>query len=199
MGGPADLNKVNAPWDPAQALKRWQDEGMRKVKEAGDKAPASQGTGTGAGHASDHPHFTHYGVEWPGAVLEYLWNNEDSTAVNVVKFPFLLLSPILIGPLALLGHMFDEINFYTGGTVDAGGPVDGVLRPVFRNIDLDALNGLLNRSQVPDQSDARGSDAHRSHDTKVAYETVPPIPATPIRETPRERNKCSAASRGARK
>jgi hypothetical protein len=176
---PQDLSHVKPPWDPAQALKRWQDEGMRKVKEAGDKAakdpqPAAAG--------SKHHHS--YAEDWLRWALDkMMWQKGDSDATKIDKFAFMvILGPPVITVLAIWGNFLDKLNHL-------GVPVDAILAPV---PSPDAVNQRYG-PQTPDIPHAGSPGANFSPTgTSVAHETVPPPRPEPVRD----RNKCPAPSRG---
>src|SRR4029079_3348995 len=106
---PPDVDHVQVPWyqNPGKALNDWQQERARKFEEQLAATPPATHPDKG------HEHHLK-GVEGPGAVGQWLWNNQDSPAAHVAKFPLVLLSPVVIGPAALVGHVADDVDDFVG-------------------------------------------------------------------------------------
>jgi hypothetical protein len=180
---PQDLSHVKPPWDPAQALKRWQDDGMQKVKAAGEKAAKDpQPAPAASKHAGHHS----YAEDWLRFALDkMMWKKDDSTGEMIGKFAFMVvLGPPIIMLTAIWGNFFDKLSH-----------LGELVVPESIRAPLPSPDAVRDRygPQPPDVSHG-GSPGANFHPTgtSVAHETVPPPRPEPVRD----RNKCPAPSRG---
>jgi hypothetical protein len=181
MPPPKDLSHVKAPWEPNQAIKKWQADGMKRIKEAAAREAKAPHPPAAAEKHEKHHYYAEDWLRW--ATEKMMWQKGDTNAEKIDKFAFIVIfGPIVIGMLAIWGNFLDKLNHI-------GVPVDAILAPV----PLDAMRERYDPPLPNVPLDGGTPEETSTSGRSVAHETVPPAPPP---APSRERNKCSSPSRG---
>lgn len=169
---------------PLPKLDRWD---MKLGPKLIEKGPSASG---GQKQEESHAHSVR-GFEWPAWVVEKIApKDDDSAGLKAAKIGLVIISPVIIGPLALAGAAVDHVEHFYDFMVGWW------LGPIFDEVDwFDWKKNLPDYSRTPDVSPSGSPEEGSMKTSDVAH--LPPLP--PVPERPRERNKCGAAARGGRR